>query len=67
LLERKDLATYFDFENIKEMNFVQIPDDSVDDIRDWAADRLQKVGFDVNYSLTHEGLILDGLIDLFYI
>jgi hypothetical protein len=40
-------------------------DNSVVD-EDWAGERLQKVGFDGDYSLTKEGKILEELIDLFY-
>jgi hypothetical protein len=38
-----------------------------DEIREWAIERQQKLGFDIDYKLTFEGQILEELIDLFYI
>jgi len=52
----------------KEAQFIiDVDEDTADEIRDWASDKLQKKGFDVNYELTDEGKILEELIDLFYI
>jgi hypothetical protein len=44
-----------------------LEDDFADQIRDWAGERLQEVGFDENYEPTMEGLILEDLIDIFEI
>ncbi len=38
----------------------------MDELRDWASNKLQVVGFDMNYSLTEEGKILESLIDKLY-
>lgn len=46
---------------------VEIDDDIVDEIRDWAMDKQVQVGFDVNYELNSEGKILEEIIDVFYI
>ena len=46
---------------------IEIDENAADAIRDWASDELQKKGFDLNYELTHEGEILENLIDAFYI
>ena len=46
--------------------FIEIDDDTVDKIRDWASDQLQRKGFDSNYELTPEGELLENLIDEFY-
>ena len=36
-------------------------------LRDWASDRLQRVGFDENYNVNHEGALLEELIDILYL
>lgn len=44
---------------------INIDEETADEIRDWAAKELQRVGFDKQYNLTKEGKILEALIDLF--
>lgn len=46
---------------------VEVDENTADEIRDWASEELQRKGFDINYELTHEGRILEELIDVFYI
>lgn len=46
---------------------IEIDEMIADEIRDWASEKLQKVGFDINYNLVDEGKILEELIDLFYV
>jgi len=65
--EKIHLAKYLNNNLVDDKAFVEIPDDISDEIRDWAGEKLQKVGFDINYDLTEEGVILEELIDLFYI
>lgn len=45
---------------------VQVDDETMDEIRDWASERQQRVGFDKNYDLTPEGKLLEQIIDMFY-
>ncbi len=45
----------------------ELSDDVADDIRDLFGDQLQLVGFDEVYSPTQEGMILESLIDKFFI
>lgn len=40
--------------------------DILDNIRDWAIDRQMFIGFDSDYNLTKEGLLLQEIIDIFY-
>ncbi|HFG0566924.1 hypothetical protein [Flavobacterium psychrophilum] len=47
---------------IKE-EMTNISDDFADEIRDWALEKQQVVGFDENYELTKEGKILENIID----
>jgi hypothetical protein len=49
-----------------ETNIIDIDEDLIDEIRDWASDKLQVVGFDMNYNLTEEGKTLESLIDKLY-
>lgn len=66
LLDRKDLAEYFNKSAILDKHNIDIPDDTLDEIRDWAGERLQTIGFNIKYELTNDGKILEEIIDLFY-
>lgn len=46
--------------------YIEISDDNADDLRDQLGEQLQKAGFDLNYNLTKEGVILESLIDLLF-
>jgi hypothetical protein len=65
-IDREDL--FNSLGNISEIENVtlNITEDIADEIREWASDRLQLVGFDMNYELTEEGRVLEQLIDLFF-
>jgi len=55
----------------KEKEGIQIIMDVNEDVacklRDWAGKKLQKVGFDSNYTLTKQGEYLEDIIDLLYV
>ncbi|HTE02122.1 MAG TPA: hypothetical protein VK668_22695 [Mucilaginibacter sp.] len=61
--ERPDFRMFAGSDNVLS----NIDEDVVDEIRDWAGERLQKVGFDENYDLNQEGVILDSIVDKLYI
>ena len=67
LLDRNEFAAYFDSIAIHHKYLIDIPENSLDEIRDWAGEQLQKVGFNEKYELTDDGKILEQLIDLFFI
>lgn len=46
-----------------DSNILDIDEYIADMIRDWANNKLQVVGFDLNYNLTDEGKILESLVD----
>ena len=46
---------------------INISDDIADEIRNECLEMLPLVGFDENYSLNKQGVILDDLIDTFYV
>ena len=66
LEEKKSLVDVFQRGYDEISGSLQIPQDIADDIRDWAIERQQREGFDLNFSLTSKGKILQELIDLFY-
>jgi len=45
---------------------IEISDNELDDIRDIFIERLQTAGFDEQYDLNAEGIILEDLIDKFF-
>lgn len=45
---------------------VDIQADIADQIRDLCADKLMMIGFDEEYKLTKEGVLLEHLIDIFF-
>lgn len=46
-----------------ETTDIWVDENIADQISDWASEKLQVVGFDENYNLTEEGIILEGIID----
>ncbi|MEG0926855.1 hypothetical protein [Chryseobacterium sp.] len=55
--------------NVKRKNkivIIEVDDDILDTIRDWAMDKQVQIGFDSNYALNPEGEILEEIIDAFY-
>lgn len=57
----------FEHHSNNEWISIEFEDDVADEIRDWAIERQQQIGFDVNYNLTSEGRMLQELIDTFYV
>jgi len=47
--------------------YILVDEDTADEIRDLAMEDLQIKGFDANYDLTKAGVILEELIDVFFI
>lgn len=45
---------------------LDLSEDIVDQIHEEFEDRLQYSGFDKNYELTEEGMIVEGLLDKFF-
>ena len=64
LIQKKEMFHYIVYYNKNENVIIEVSEDTADEIRDWAGERLQEVGFDVNYNLNDEGLILEQLVDL---
>jgi hypothetical protein len=62
----KHLTNLFKEESVNTGSTVDVQEDIANEIRDWAMERQQKVGFDINYRLTSEGQLLQELIDLFF-
>jgi hypothetical protein len=61
--ERPDLFNFFADNN----NYLfEVDDVTAYKVRDWAGEKLQKEGFDINYELNDAGVILEQLEDLFY-
>lgn len=50
----------------KDKIICQISEDDADMIRDLFLDELQIIGFDKEYKLTKEGIIIESLIDKFF-
>jgi hypothetical protein len=48
-------------------NSFDLDEDLLYTIRDWANEKILKVGFDQNYNLTAEGAILESIVDTLYI
>jgi tRNA A37 N6-isopentenylltransferase MiaA len=63
--ERKDLLDRIEDKKLDKYSF-DLNEDLMSLIRDWAGEKLQRVGFDKNYKLTIDGIKLEELIDLLY-
>lgn len=61
---RKEL---YKAENQNTLFLLKMSDSLASEIRDLCGVQLQRVGFDVNYDPTPEGVILEDLIDRFFI
>lgn len=64
-------CTLFEEENrfkliIIDNTAVELNDELVDAIRDWAGEKQQIIGFNEDYELTKEGEILQSIIDKLY-
>lgn len=62
--ERANLFKFF--KNNDGLVF-EMDEDIACEVRDWAGEKLQKEGFDINYELNKTGAILEQLEDLLYI
>ena len=54
-------------EGLNNIVILKMNEDNADLIREWALDRLEYIGFDENSELTNDGVILEEIIDLFYV
>ncbi|TPD73754.1 hypothetical protein [Flavobacterium microcysteis] len=45
---------------------VEVDNDLADEIRDWAGEKQQIIGYDENYELTDLGKVLESVIDKLY-
>lgn len=66
-LELKLLLTQVLKDEPKKKFSINFSEDDVEKIHDLIGNRLQEIGFDENYELTTEGIILEDLIDKFLI
>lgn len=66
-MEKKIQWSIFERNDSDEKISLEFKNDIADEIRDWAIERQQRVGFDTNYGLTPEGKTLQELIDTFYV
>jgi hypothetical protein len=60
------LFNVFADSKIDDFHF-DLSEDVMCEIRDWAGEKLQMVGFDENYKVTEKGQILEDIIDILYI
>ena len=61
--ERADLFEYF--KKNDNLSF-EINEDVAVELRDWAGEKLQKEGFDINYQPNEKGKILEEFEDLLF-
>ena len=61
LKEKPHLMKFFNSDLVSE-----IDEDSATEIRDWAGEKLQKEGFNIDYELNQLGIMLEQIEDLFY-
>lgn len=54
-------------QSIDGLYVVNISEEQSDELRDICGEQLQLVGFDTKYCLTHEGEVLESLIDKFFV
>ncbi|MCE6987852.1 hypothetical protein [Dyadobacter sp. CY323] len=66
LTENEDLYSKLQFSARGSFFFVEVSKEIVDEVHEWAMDELQRIGFDINYDLTKEGKILQGLVDTLF-
>ncbi len=43
--------------------YIDLSENYIDEIRDWASERQQMIGFDEDYNLNDEGKLLESIID----
>ncbi len=62
-VERSDLFKFF--EKNDSLRF-EVNEDIAEELSDWAGEKLQREGFDINYQLNEKGKILEELEDLLF-
>ena len=67
LSEHQNLKLRLQINKEKKFININLDEDTMDEIRDLIGIELQRKGFDVNYELTSECVILEELVDLFYL
>jgi hypothetical protein len=67
LVQNEDIYSKLKIRKEAKYVYIEIDDDSADEVRDWAIDSQMIKGFDDNDNLTSEGKILENLINAFYI
>ena len=67
LKEKEYLKAKLEVSKQQQQLHIFLDEDTSDEIRDWASERQQILGFDEEYNLNQEGEILDELINVFYI
>jgi hypothetical protein len=61
--DRNDLFKHFD----KSDNLMfELDEETAIEVRDWVGEMMQKIGFDGNYELNKDGIIITELEDLLY-
>lgn len=65
--EKKDLPKKLHWKIKNQIVIVKLNELLADEIKDWASEKLQLIGFDKNYETTPEGKILENLIDVFHL
>lgn len=64
--KKAELFDKFQYEAIDQVVYIDLDYETADEIRDWAGEKQQEIGFDENYNLTEEGKILEEIIDTLY-
>lgn len=66
LQDRAELAQYFKGKQSGRKIIISLGENIAEQIRDWAGEKLQRIGFDGDYNLTKEGEVLEILADKIY-
>lgn len=64
--ERPDLMQLIKRQEEGSQIIIELNEDIAYKIRDWAGEKLQKEGFDIDYNLTQHGKYLEDIIDILY-
>jgi len=63
--EKPELFSALNIKDMDSFNF-ELDDDVAEDIREWALEKQVVLGFDIDYNMNQNGIILESLIDLLY-
>ena len=63
--ELEYLKSTFFFDSVDDLGntYIDLSENYIDEIRDWASERQQMIGFDEDYNLNDEGKLLESIID----